>query len=728
MSQNNQLLVRQGLPVLSKEEKLALRKKWQDITFKDMYLSLKQYNKYVMLRPTGFGKTYTCAVLADEFTEKGTVVFVYKSEILKRTFEAYSRGKNPVIKHPDRIVYATYSSVGLYWGDKDYLLEELGIKNVSLIIFDECQFMGAETYRKALDFALTYIGHTVYTDDDTLINNPEQLGRTIPYIGATATIERRDVDVCDKYFTYNSHGGLTYCWGENVFTLEDAFNTGLIIPPYYQYISATDSDGNSIISKNRLTRNALLKNLHLRDKDGDAVILQSIKELQSVKILDADKIIHDTMLYLYKCSNPIKDMETLPEAEFESRERPTKLPKYMRFLVFTHDRDSMSQVRVDGKDEFLGIIGETQEQFYNAFGRYGYTIRTTVVSSACAEETNNVNLIDPTPEELKKINADLVDENELSKAVTHKNNGKLVIDLIFSINMLNVGYHVDYITGLVLRRWTGSNTIYYQQLGRCLSVDSDKIPVVFDFVDSIASAEITAPLFAVDKTKKAVTTYANGTEGIAYKGKKKRKPRINETKVVDGKVVNPKWSIGVRSMSVMIDSAVADCSEVLSRLNVYQTQFKAFKVFDRAYEKYLGSYMSKDGIVIEPNKMISLHEGFRSAVYEMFPERLQDGGLLTINANALYNYIKKKGYQVFIEYGIYKSYADSKAKEQAVSSLADEYNSLFMIAKQDSDAPVAKLNFVVNTKDYDTFKKDKEIKGIMKQYGMTDKNVVQYVR
>ena len=181
-------------------------------------------------------------------------------------------------------------------------------------------------------------------------------------------------------------------------------------------------------------------------------------------------------------------------------------------------------------------------------------------------------------------------------------------------------------------------------------------------------------------------------------------------------------------MSVMMDSAVADCNEVLSRLNVYQTQFKAFKVFDKAYEKYLGSYFSSKGFVVEPNKMVSLHESFRSVIYEMFPERTQDGGLLTINANSFYNYVKKKGYQVFVEYSIFKGYLESKDSAQVVSSLADEYNSLLMITKQDSDAPVAKLNFVVNTKDYDTFKKDKEIKGIIKENGLPDKNIIQYRR
>ena len=727
MSQNDNLIERQGLPVLSKLEKMSLRDKWQALTLKDMNKSLKQYSKYIMLRPTGFGKTYICAVLAEEYAKRGNVIFVYKSDILKKTFENYALGKDPVITQPSRIIYETYSAVGLYWGDKDYLDNVIGIDEVSLIIFDECQYMGAETYRKALDFALTYVGHSVYTDNDDLLINPLKLGKTIPYIGATATVERRDVDVCDKYFTYNTHGGLTYCWGENIFTLDDAFKTGLIIPPFYQYIGATDSEGNNIIAKNRLTRNALLKNLKLRGKEGDTCIIKSIKELQKVRILDADKIIHDTVLYLYKCTNPIKDMEELPVVKFNSESRLSKLPKYMRFLVFTPDRDSMDQLRFDGKEQFKGIIGETKAQFENAFGRYGYKVRTTVVSSACTKETDNVNLIDPTPQELKKFNAELVSEDELSKAVTHRNGGKLVIDLIFSINMINIGYHVDHITGLVLRRWTGSNTIYYQQLGRCLSVDSDKIPVVFDFVDSIASAEITAPLFAIDKDKKALTTYADGTEDISYKGKKKRKTRVNETRVIDGIVTNPKWSNEIRSMSVIIDTEVADCNEVLSRLNIYQNQFKAFSVFELAYSMYSKSYKSLEGKVIRPNNMISLYEGLRKAIYEKFPKQLKDKeGLLTINANACYNYIKRKGYDIYLEYQVFRKYLESTKKSEPVDSLADEYNSLLMVLGDNLNR--AKVNFVVNRNDYKSFIMDPDVKYMIQNYGITSDNILLYER
>jgi superfamily II DNA or RNA helicase len=56
------------------------------------------------------------------------------------------------------------------------------------------------------------------------------------------------------------------------------------------------------------------------------------------------------------------------------------------------------------------------------------------------------------------------------------------IDLIFCVDMLNMGYHIDDLDGIIMLRPTQSDTIYKQQLGRCISIASNKIPLIFDFV------------------------------------------------------------------------------------------------------------------------------------------------------------------------------------------------------------------------------------------------------
>lgn len=58
------------------------------------------------------------------------------------------------------------------------------------------------------------------------------------------------------------------------------------------------------------------------------------------------------------------------------------------------------------------------------------------------------------------------------------------IKLLFSINMLNEGLHVDDVHGVILLRPTESPNIFYQQIGRCLKVGLNQTPVIFDFVNN----------------------------------------------------------------------------------------------------------------------------------------------------------------------------------------------------------------------------------------------------
>lgn len=59
------------------------------------------------------------------------------------------------------------------------------------------------------------------------------------------------------------------------------------------------------------------------------------------------------------------------------------------------------------------------------------------------------------------------------------------LKLLFCIDMLNEGVHVEKIDGVILFRPTVSPIIYKQQIGRALSASKDKDPVIFDIVNNI---------------------------------------------------------------------------------------------------------------------------------------------------------------------------------------------------------------------------------------------------
>lgn len=62
------------------------------------------------------------------------------------------------------------------------------------------------------------------------------------------------------------------------------------------------------------------------------------------------------------------------------------------------------------------------------------------------------------------------------------------IHLLFSIDILNEGLHIDD-CGVILLRETGSPIVYLQQIGRALSVSNDS-PIIFDFVNNFSSLKI----------------------------------------------------------------------------------------------------------------------------------------------------------------------------------------------------------------------------------------------
>lgn len=728
MSQNNKLLEKLGVPVLNSREKAKLRTQWQADTWDDMVKSLNQYGKYIMLRPTGFGKTYTSAcacniglgskngqIILNDGTiiennklaniKNKKVIFVYVSQILRDTFDKYNKphnGKEALIKKDaygnDRIQYETYASVALNWKKKDYLMKDLDIKNVGLVIFDEVQRMGALNTTRALDVAIPIL---------------EKLG--IPYIGATATVERATgYDVCDKYFTHrNPDGSVTYCWGEHIYTLDDTFNSGLLIPPYYQYIE----ENKELIKRDRSTRLSMLQELkaeyvNSKDLKDKRAIFTNIKELQQAVIKNSSKIIHDSMMTLYNCGEQyITSDEALKKVAPATLEKPANLPNYMRFLVFAPDRASLEQVRKISDDKYIGgLVNQTYNDFYNAFSRYGYKIKNTIISSINKEETDNVRHLD------RDING--ISEEELEKAVIPRD---MTIDLVYSINMLNVGYHVEHITGLIFKRWTASNQIYIQQLGRCLSANSDLIPIVFDFVNSVDDRGITAPLFTRLEPSKEITENADGTQNVLYTNQKKKKKssEIDDSFLAydaDGNLIDPRKCNVVSAKYVTVGMGEADIKKIMSRANVYVNRKQSRKIYENCYKLYASKVnIVNNQLVSNISEIMCLDSSLRFGIRQAYPET--HGEIASINSKAYYEYLRDTNKTVYMEYNLLeKYYTDSNT-----CGLYSEYNSIIAMNH-------GGLNIVVliNKEDIPKFKQNKDMQAKLKELGVDSKKIITY--
>lgn len=71
-----------------------------------------------------------------------------------------------------------------------------------------------------------------------------------------------------------------------------------------------------------------------------------------------------------------------------------------------------------------------------------------------------------------------------------KNSDNEKLKLLFSVNMINEGYHYKDLDGVIMMRPTSSPTLFAQQLGRALSVVGKKHPVVIDLVNNADSIKI----------------------------------------------------------------------------------------------------------------------------------------------------------------------------------------------------------------------------------------------
>lgn len=132
--------------------------------------------------------------------------------------------------------------------------------------------------------------------------------------------------------------------------------------------------------------------------------------------------------------------------------------KYMKFIVFYVN-----------KADLFEKCNTVSEWFKNIYSSYGFKVNDHIVVSSADSEICT--------EDDVKLLAGFKELAELKET-------DFKIDLIHCIDMLNMGYHVDDITGIVMMRGTRSEIIETQQIGRCLSVNAEHSPIIFDFVNN----------------------------------------------------------------------------------------------------------------------------------------------------------------------------------------------------------------------------------------------------
>lgn len=246
---------------------------------------------------------------------------------------------------------------------------------------------------------------------------------------------------------------------------------------------------------------------------------KSIKNMKNMLSTIKDiKKRQECMVDLNRIEKAMVDSYNIPKVIRSNMDRVRgSVSSYYRFIVFF----PMQDIAINREHE-------VKEWFSKAYP--GFKINTIIVISSAEYRDNLTKMYELEPR-------------------------SGVIDIIICVDMLNMGYHDDNIDAIVMMRGTKSNIIYSQQIGRCISVDSDKEPVVFDFVQNIA------------------TEYLFNVYGKENKG---RQPGQSST-------------AGVTSRHLILNDLTVDYREVVRKIEcIYSedTVKNILYLFDKRYATY----------------------------------------------------------------------------------------------------------------------------------------------
>lgn len=262
---------------------------------------------------------------------------------------------------------------------------------------------------------------------ETLMNN----NPSASILGMTATLERPDgVDVT-KFFDEKKP--------VSRITLVQALERGILPKPNYTLAKVDFTDDSKFI---------------------DTCIKDFREKLKTAEDEEKEEIL-EFLNRLKKAKQAIAESEDIP-AIFAHELRTDEL-KQGKFIVFCpsgeddeETAESITKMKAIMKQAtkwFAGIDGVKKIKKYSVYSKLDANKNKKIIEAF---------------------------EEDDSKA----------LKLLFSINMLNEGLHVDDIDGVIMLRSTGSRIIYLQQLGRALSVGHKQQPKIFDFVANLNYVDI----------------------------------------------------------------------------------------------------------------------------------------------------------------------------------------------------------------------------------------------
>lgn len=375
---------------------------------------LDKFGKCMVIRPTGFGKSYMLAKLTNTYSKS---LYVYPLNIIKTAvLEDYGEnGKNGTVKlHNTEFI--SYSALNNKYKDGT-ILEYL--KQFELVMLDECHMSGANGFIAIYNKVREIFGK----DKIHLVGvtaTPNRANKTRLEDGTEVVIDVLQ-DIFDGHKIYP-------------FTLKNCFETGLMMKPRYVEILYDTSGFKSSVG------NKLNKNTKKLEKSLNTAFLRD----------EHNKLLTELAKMIDNIDNAPTQIKKVIDDE------RGRHPNYLKFITFCRNKADISERQ-----------SKISAWFREAYPDYN------VEDHIIVSKGGGVGILDYEDE---------IESVEKLNDIEERDN---TIDIIYCVDMLNMGYHVNNIDGVLLMRSTQSQIVYLQQIGRCMSVKSNKRPIILDFVRNV---------------------------------------------------------------------------------------------------------------------------------------------------------------------------------------------------------------------------------------------------
>ena len=209
--------------------------------------------------------------------------------------------------------------------------------------------------------------------------------------------------------------------------------------------------------------------------DGNIASEMTLEEAITQGILNEPQ--YTTGLYEYK--EIIKELEEEIQKSNDSEKRKIA-------------EEEMAELKELLDSNVKGLPELLEDSMKNKSGKYIVYCKNIEDMKQKMEEAKNMFAKVNSNMEIRSVSSreEDIKQNERTIRAFEKDTDETKLKLLFSVNMLNEGYHLEDLDGVIMMAPTHSPNKYYQQLGRALSVGGKKEPIVIDLVNNIDSIEI----------------------------------------------------------------------------------------------------------------------------------------------------------------------------------------------------------------------------------------------